>query len=244
MATLEVTGIPESEIDNFRDKHYVGSPHSNHYDFQELFCFAKIPRQPEDYSGPDRYCTQRAERFGRCRFHGSRSTPRPWNLDKYAALKHSMFAKRGTIMDTLDSGEREGEVNLYNWITKDWPRAYGIDIEEDPVAEYEFHALALEIIRAERAEGWILAEGEKNEKKVFSPEGHEYEEDVEHYLSEMISRQRKLIMKMEDNLGISRKQRIKQDNQSDATEAVKGLAEIGKAVLDKEEHEYNAEEFD
>jgi hypothetical protein len=179
----------------------------------------------------------------RCKFHGGASDGNPETLDKYASLTHSMKATRQAILDTMTREGNEWQVDLYEWVTEEWPEAYDIDLDADPNAEYEFHALALEIIRAERAEGWIFEEGEKGSKKIFGPDGSVHYEDVPHYLADMIQRQRKLIMRMEDNLGISRKKRLQNEQAQDATEVLKSFTAVGASLISDADEEYDPDRW-
>lgn len=244
MATQDVTGKTEEELATMRAD-FRGKPRSNHYEFEECYCLAKIPRQPEGYDGPDRYCAQRDLKYpsNRCKFHGGATGGNPETLDKYAALKHGMKATRKAILDTMTREGNEWQVELYEWVTEEWPEAYDIDLSADPNAEYEFHALGLEMVRAERAEGWVFKEGEKGSKKIFGPDGSVHYEDVPHYLADMIQRQRKLIMRMEDNLGISRKARLKADTTSETSDLIKTFAEVGASLITKSERAYDPDEF-
>nr|BDD45073.1 hypothetical protein 5 [bacterium] len=244
MATQSVSGKTETELDQMRAE-FADSPRSEWYDFEDCYCLAKIPRQPDDYDGPDRYCAKRDLNHDskRCKFHGGAGHGNPDKLDKYANLKHSMNATRKALLDTMTREGNEWQVDLYEWVTEEWPEAYDIDVDSDPNAEYEFHALALEIIRAERAEGWIFKEGEKGRKKIFGPDGSVHYEDVPHYLADMMQRQRKLIMRMEDNLGISRKARLKADETSDAADLIKSFAEVGASLITKSDKAYDPDEF-
>jgi|AntRauTorcE11898_2_1112593.scaffolds.fasta_scaffold11629_1 hypothetical protein len=243
MATQSVSGKTEQELVEIR-KDFDETPRSDLYDFEDCFCLAKIPRQPEDYDGPIRYCLSRnVKKNKRCKHHGGATTGNPERLDKYAALKHGMKATRQAILDTMTREGNEWQVELYEWVTEDWPEAYDVDTATDPNAEYEFHALALEIIRAERAEGWIFKEGEKGQKRVFAPTGEMYFDDIPHYLADMMQRQRKLIMRMEDNLGISRKARLKADTNTDAADLIKSFAEVGASLITKSDRQYDPDEF-
>lgn len=239
MATRSVSGKTEDELADMRAE-FQTKNRSDHYDFEECFCLAKIPKQPEDYDGPVRYCSStNLKKNGRCKYHGGATKPRPENLDKYGNMKHGMRATRKALLDTMDREGNEWQVDLYEWVSEEWPEAYGIDLDEDPNAEYEFHALALEIVRAERAEGWVFKEGEKGSKKIFGPDGSVHYEDVPHYLSDMLQRQRKLVMRMEDNLGISRKKRMQNEQAQDATDVMKSFAEVGAALISDTDREYD-----
>jgi hypothetical protein len=237
MASQEVTGITAEEVAHRRDA-YNETDKALEVPYEERFCLAGPLRQPEDYDGPDRFCSQYAVNFGRCHYHGGRSIPHPEGLDRFARLTHSMRATRSTIFETLKDHEKV----LYTTITEVWPGKYGIDFEAEPAAEYDFHALAIEIIRSERGAGYVLDEDEKGQKKVFGPDGRVHYEDVPHYLVEALQRNRRLVMQMEDNLGISRKARLKHEENTDATDLIKGFAEVGKSLLEK--GSYDPSQFD
>ncbi|SEL18242.1 hypothetical protein [Haloferax larsenii] len=244
MAKQSVSGKTEEQLAEMRAE-FEQKPRSEWYDFEDCYCLAKIPRQPDDYDGPPRYCvsTDLDYESKRCKYHGGAGHGNPQYLDKYANLKHGMKATRKALLDTMNREGNEWQVELYEWVTEEWPKAYDIDVESDPNAEYEFHALALEIIRAERAEGWIFKEGEKGQKKIFGPDGSVHYEDVPHYLADMMQRQRKLIMRMEDNLGISRKARLKAEETSDAADLIKSFAEVGASLITKSDKQYDPSEF-
>lgn len=89
---------------------------------------------------------------------------------------------------------------------------------------------------------WVR-EGEKGQKKVFGPTGEVEFEDVPHYLADMMQRQRKLIMKMEDNLGISRKARERKTENDDAADIMKSFAEVGASLITKSDKQYDPDEF-
>jgi hypothetical protein len=243
MATTGVTGKPQVEIIGMRRN----AEERNHpIEFEKRFCLAKIPRQPEDYDGPERYCVQTnvIHPSYRCKFHGGAGHGNPKYLDPLANMKHGMKATRESILKDMKREGNEWQIDLYEWITEEWPETYNVDLEADPLAQYEFHALAVEIVRAERAEGYILREGENGKKRVFSPQGDMYYDDIPHYLADMLQRQRKLVMKMEDNLGISRKKRMANDQAQDATDVMKSFAEIGAKLITGADQEYDPNAWD
>lgn len=240
MASNEITGKTKSQLRE-RRKEFSETNRSDIYDFEECFCLAKIPRQPDDYDGPSRYCFSRNIEMDTylCKHHGGAGEPHPENLDPLANMKHGMNAKRENLREDFSESDRQ----LYDWIVEKWPEAYDVNLEEDPLAAYEFHALAVEIVRAERTEGFIIREGEDNEKRVFGPDGSVYHEEIPHYLADMLQRQRKLIMRMEDNLGISRKKRMQNEQAKDATEVMKSFAEVGASLISDTDTEYDPDKW-
>ena len=239
MASKGVSGKTPEQLDEMREV-FQAKPASDIYDFEDRFCLAKIPRQPDDYDGPDRFCASRNVRQPHylCKHHGGAGDPSQ-NLEPLANMKHGMNATRENLVSDFTQADQD----LYDWITEVWPEAYDVDTSEDPLAEYEFHALATEIVRAERAEGFLIEQGENNEKKVFGPNGEVEFEEVPHYLADMLQRQRKLIMKMEDNLGISRKKRMQNEQAKDATEVMKAFSEVGASLINDSDAEYDPDRF-
>lgn len=238
MASKGITGKTAEQVRERRTE-FSESNAAEWYDFEERFCLAKIPHQPDDYDGPDRYCFSTnldAETYI-CKHHGGAGDT--LGLDPLANMKHGFHATRENLKSDFSDADQE----LYEWILDEWPEAYDVDLGEDPLAKYEFHALAVEIVRAERAEGFLIEEGEDNVKKVFGPTGEVEYEKVPHYLSDMLQRQRKLVMKMEDNLGISRKKRLANETAKDATEAFKSFAEVGASLINDDDAEYDPERF-
>lgn len=240
MAKNEVTGKTKEELRELR-REFEQSNRSKFYDFEDCFCLAKIPRQPENYDGPPRYCVNRDLDYESktCKFHGGAGYPNPEKLEPLANMKHGMYAKRENLIKDFSDADEQ----LYEWIVETWPEAYDINVEDDPLAEYEFHALAVEIVRAERAEGFLIREGEDNKKKVFSPDGSVHYEDIPHYLADMLQRQRKLIMRMEDNLGISRKKRMQDEKAEDATDLMKSFAEVGASLISEADEDYDPDRW-
>jgi len=241
MASFKVTGKTEEELVAVRED-FNGRPRSDIYDFEDQFCLSKIPCQPDDYDGPPRYCCSRNLDYKskRCKHHGGSGRPNPENLDPLANMKHGMNAKRENLVKDFS----EADEQLYNWIVEGWSEAYDIDLDNDPLSAYEFHALAVEIVRAERAEGFLIREGENNEKKIFGPDGSVHYEQVPHYLADMLQRQRKLIMRMEDNLGISRKKRLQNEQAQDATDVMKSFAEVGASLITDTDSEYDPDSWE
>lgn len=247
MASQEVTGATREELEEKR-KSWKGGELNQPFD--RAHCLCPINKQPDDYDGPQRYCTLNRNVLRtmtgktRCDYHrGPASAHR--NLDKLANMKHGMHATREHLVEDFD----EKDQALYDWIIETWPDAYDINFEEDPQAQYDFHRLAAEIVRAERGRGYLIEEGEVKEQKVYGDDGVVIDENgevvtekSEHYLAQMLHRQDNKISDIEKELGITRKERLRQDSQDDAVEAFKTFAELGGAFLDKESKDYDPED--
>lgn len=247
MARQKVTGKTQQEIDALREE-YNPSEHDG-IPFHRKYCLAEIPQQPEDYDGPVRFCTlqQYLHDMGDtriCKFHGGAGDTD--GLDKLGNMKHGMYATRENLVEDFDNKDQA----LYDWIIEEWPTAYDIDLENDPNAAYDFHRLAAEIVRAERGRGHLIREGEIHEQERVSDEGNVVVDDSgevvteksEHYLAQMLHRQDSKVSSLEDNLGITRKERLRQDSTDDAVEAIKGFAELGTQFLSRDDGDYDPDD--
>lgn len=245
VATQEVTGRTQDGLSDLREEH---ESYDRDTEFEEQYCLAKISNQPEDYTGPVRFCTlQTVHEIGDnylCKHHGGFGSTD--TLEKLAHMKHGMHATREHLIEDFT----EKDEALYDWILEEWPAAYGIDLEEDPNAAYDFHRLAAEIVRGERGRGYLLEEGEVREQDRVTDEGNVVidesgdvvTEKSEHYLAKLMHRQDNKITNLEKELGISRKERLKRDSTDDAVEAIKGFAELGSAFLSSGENDFNPDE--
>lgn len=250
MAKTEITGKTQEGIDELRSDFYDKIPDWSEKSFEDQYCLAKIPNQPPEYDGPDRYCTlQRVHKVGdswRCKFHGGKGKGNPDNLDKLAPMKHGMHAARDHLIEDFD----EKDQALYDWIVEQWPESYDVELEDDPQAAYDFHRLAAEVVRAERGRGFLIEEGEVSESErisedgsvVIDENGEVVTEKSEHYLAQMMHRQDKKITQIEKELGITRKERQRRDSTDSAVEAIKDFAELGGAFLDREDKNYDPDE--
>ena len=237
MASKGVTGKTKEELAEMRAE-FNTKPRSEHYDFEECFCLAKIPRQPEDYDGPQRFCASRnVKKTGRCKFHLGYAELHPENLDKLASLKHGMYATDEHLRQTMNEREEE----LYDWVLS-WPEKYNIDLEADPSAAHDFHTLAIEIVREARGKDYILRNSEIREKGVYLPDGTLVEtEELPNTLNEAMASQVRLIQKIKDSLGITRKQQAKNEQVKNASEVMDGLVgAMSEMVSDKEEYDPTA----
>lgn len=232
MASGELTGATQDEVEELRED-YKGTPASEKWDFEEARCLTRIGKQPEDYDGPDRYCkrwTVKVEeddgsmrRGASCPFHGGDHGGKRADLlepDTYGiTLSHGFFASRKNLIEDFDTPEKD----FYETVMTEWPEKYGIDFEADPSAMEDMHALAVEIIRDHRANDEIQSDGLTVTEPVYDSEGN-YVDDQEkpHYLIAEEQKQRKLVMKMKKELGISRKHRDVMDAEQDKADALEG----------------------
>ncbi|MFC6953763.1 hypothetical protein [Halorubellus litoreus] len=251
MAFGEITGASTAELGQLKQE-YLDSPLylETERPFEEAFCLMPIGKQPEEYDGPQRYCQNRAKtnddgsKAPFCRFHGGSfsSNPNLDNLDPLANMSHGFFLNRKHLMENFRDYERE----FYEEVMYEWPEKYGIDFDEDPSAMEDMHALALAIIRDGRANDVINANRDLTTTKGnYGPDGSLLErEEQAHYLISEEQAQRRLVMKMKDELGISRKHRDEIGQAEDASRTVAGLVEGMADALDKSEHEYDPAAFE
>lgn len=239
MASKGVTGKTEKELAEMRAD-FGQRPRSEHYEFEECYCLAKIPKQPEDYDGPARYCSStNLKSNGRCKNHGGCVEPRPEYLEKLANLKHGMYATDDHLRETMNEREEE----LYEWVLS-WPEAYNIDIEADPSAAHDFQTLATEIVREARGKDYILRNSEIREKGVYLPDGTRVEtEELPNTLNEAMASQVRLIQKIKDSLGITRKHQAKHQQAKNASEVMDGLVGAMTEMVN-ERNEYDPAAFE
>lgn len=254
MARENVTGATKKELAQLRTefennkRDVAGAP-----SFEETYCLAKIGKQPDDYDGPVRKCTQKnVMPYGSgwtCPKHGGATGINPNYHDEFTEahhIEHGMYATRENLIDDFS----EKDWALYNWVLREYPKAYDIDVTKDPASQYDLHRLAVAIVRAERGRGYVVSEGEVREQEVRNEEGRVVIDDdgeivtekSEHYLSEMLRKQDKKITKLEKELGITRKERRKHDQTDDAVEAIKNFAELGATFLERDEKDYNPDD--
>jgi len=257
MATIEVTGKTQDEIDSLREEYEEKV--SDRYgvpDFEDKYCLARIPRQPDDYTGPQRYCastnTWPAGSNWLCKHHGGATDgENEYDITQHdgsESIKHGMFATQENLINDFDDKDQA----LYNWILREYPKKYGIDLEQDPASQYDIHRLAVEIVRAERGRGFLIDEGEVKETEVTDENGRVVVDDngeivttkSQHYLSDMLKDQDNKITKLEKELGISRRERQKHDQTDDAVDAIKGFAELGNTLLNRDSNDYDPDTTD
>lgn len=269
MAKNVVTGVTEEEMERRRreyaKKRYqraerLGIRQDEIPTFKEKYCRARIGKLPDDYDGPDRYCMNTTSymvgkhpggRRALCKFHGGKGfdNTEPGTVERPDGpmyIKHGMYAELDNLIDDFD----EKEQALYDWIYKSHREAYDIDVEEDPSAAYDLHRLAAEIVRAERGRGWLAKEGEVHEREVRNDEGRividedgeVVTEKSEHYLANMMHRQDSKLNQIKKELGITRKERLKQDSTDNAVEAIKSFAELGNSIIDRDSKNYDPDD--
>lgn len=262
MSKMEVCGkLPEGVEEKFKTYYSNWSYAEMGIPAETVFCLAETS-QPDDYDGPTRYCTQTVvqlvdnpeseEDFGpRCKYHGGIVSDEKREQDVPEEFKEFQNSKPSYIkhgLDTMDEHLRElmtdDEEEVYDFIMS-WAEAYGFDEEEDPAAYDMVRQLAIERVRSERSAKYILSESETDDKPVFDSQGNLVErQDISNALSEGHQRQRKLIVKMMKELGITPKERSKMDLNDADQSASEALADVAEQALNSDAGEYDPSEFE
>jgi len=242
MGFKDVAGKTKEEIEELRAE-FEESPASEWYEFEERYCLHKIPHQPEDYDGPDRWCGKTAQgssNYHRCHVHKTMGKPMPENLDKLANLKHGMYATDEHLLEKLE----DDEIELYNEVLS-WAETYYIDPVNEPSVWDDLKMLAVERVRVYRTSKWMLTEGETREKPIFDAEGNFVEnEDAPNVLSEEHRRLKSMVMSLKRDLGLTRKERMKQENLDDVSDSVKGLSEAMSELVGGSDKEYEPDNYE
>jgi hypothetical protein len=219
MAAGEQTGADAQELAEMRFK-YQGTPkHEAGIPFETAYCIESIGKQPDEYDGPQRYCRKRVKRYtddnGKerhapsCRFHGGRKGGNADRLDEpgLANLSHGYYAMEEHLLEDLSDKERRAyekimERGAENGITKD----------DDFFSWESLQSLALNIVTDRRLRKVINNEGVVKEVNEFSAQGELLDKnDEEHHLLSISQSQRRLIEKLKENLGLTRKHKDEMD---------------------------------
>lgn len=247
LAKQEITGITDSGIEELREE-FQELPASEWYEFEHRYCLRQIAYQPEDYDGPDRFCSQKAQgkvNHYYCHVHknwgaGRSAEELEKTRDKLGAMKHGMYATDEHLIEKLE----EDEEKLYNEILS-WAEKYYIDPEEDPSVWDDLQMLAVERVRVYRTSKWMLEEGETREKPIFDSEGRVADmEDAPNAISEEHRRLKNLVMSLKRDLGLTRKERLKQDGIDDISDSAENLSDTMRELVGEEEKEYDPDEYE
>lgn len=267
MASRGVTGIPEEEIEDWREKHKQNNQYLKRgIDFETAFCLRKIPRQPDDYEGPPRYCIKRVGKLTRkqwnelypdrpfkehdedsylatCKSHGAANvggTPENLENPRTAHLKHGLYAKDESLQMDFTDAER----TLYEAVIEQWPEIYDWPSEDEDPARYEILDMAAtNFVRRRRAEDYIDSEGEVHMRSVYE-DGIEVGQEPE---ENPISGEYRLLMReitqMLKELGLTPKEQAKLGAEQQSANAMENIGEaVNEAILG--EQEYDPEQFD
>jgi len=248
MAQAEVTGADESGLYVLQRDYEQSTKYENTgVPFETAYCLTHISKQPDEYDGYPRYCSNRVKRLDdgghapSCRFHGGTNGAElnNDNLEKLAGIKHGMYATD----EHLEEVFTEQDQKLYDWVM-DWADTYGWPSrEEDPSRYDDLEAVAINRVRVARSHKYILDEGEMDRQEVYDENGNRRVLTNTHGLSEDVRLKRKLITDLKKELGLTVKEQSKMDSQEKTASAAEQVAELAtEAVFNDDEQGYDPDD--
>lgn len=250
MAAGDLTGGVAEDLAELRQD-FQGTPvNKEGYDFDEAYCLSEIGKQPDEYDGPQRYCTKRAkvltennEKVGYapcCRFHGglSHAEHTEENIKGPQALSHGYYAMEEHLLDDLSDEEQQA----YDTIMARGEEK-GITKEEDFFSWETLQSLALNIVTDRRLRQVVNDEGVVRTVNEYSAQGELLDQnEEEHHLLKISQSQRRLIEKLKENLGLTRKHQDEMDAIEEGG-TIEFLSEGMESALDDGE-EYDPEDWE
>lgn len=252
MASQKVTGWTNEQLME-EQAHFEGR---HGYDFTDWFCLKQIPRQPDDYDGPDRYCknptSPKDDEEGRhpgCHWHkgvagteAAETAADHLEDDQFeegntAATTHGMYTEDENLKDDFSEADEE----LFDLIMG-WAEDYGFG--EGSPAYMELESLALSKVREMRAEKYLNENGELVEREQYNPEAERVEtwEEV-HPLSDHLRLKKKTILSIMKELGLTPKSEAQMGEAEANASASEAIGEVAAEALDSDENEYDPGEF-
>lgn len=258
MALGEVTGGTQAEIEDIRQEYLQTPLHTDHgVSFDAAFCLRRIGKQPDDYTGPERFCQRRVgKKEGRkdeytddaynryCRYHGGDINPEDGNenLKPYtAAITHGAY----TADEHLRMDFNDTEQALYDSIMDVWPDVYDWPAEADDPARYLIlRKAATNVVRTNRIEDYLDDEGEVHFREIFDEDGIAVGEEPE---ENALSREYRLlvdeIVSLLKELGLTPRERAKMDKVEAEAGAAETVADLAGNALDSNGGEYDPDQF-
>lgn len=262
MAFGEITGGTKEELASMEGEHYNSTLFQEHdIPFEVAYCLTSIGKQPDDYDGPQRYCTKYASRrdddeyegghyeveayANSCRFHGGDNAKGGENAKHHlenpmtAAIKHGAEAEDEHLIMDFDDHEQD----LYDRIMEEWPEIYDWPARSEDPARYRLlRRVAVNEVRATREEDYIDGD-EVIEREVFEDGIVVGTEEVENPLA----REYRLLMSEVTNqmkeLGLTPKERQKMDTMESQADKDDALTEVASDALGGDE-DYDPSQFD
>lgn len=251
------TGATAEELEQMKEEHKESPLFQEHgVPFDVAYCLTKIGKQPEGYDGPVRFCKQYAARKDEyndheynpdvyhrsCRYHGKSGCDDNLEPHPLAPITHGLRAEDENLrMDFTDE-----EQALYDGIVEHWPQAYDWPEESDDPARYlMLRKVATNVVRSVRAEDYLDDEGEVQMRAVYDEDGVEVGEEPE---ENTISREYRLLVNEITNqlkeLGLTPKERARMDKNEAEAGAADTLGNLAEDAIDKDDAEYDPEQFD
>jgi hypothetical protein len=252
MAKREITGWTKEDYLQYKHKEH---PDDHEWDFEEFYCLNEIICQPEEYDGPTRYCKKYTKpkdgegRYTSCNVHitvtgddrgiepirENDAMPEEGNS---RALTHGMYAED----ENLKENWSEADEKIYDKVMG-WAEDFGF--EEGGPAHTQLESLAMSKVRELRSEKYLNENGEVVEREAWNPETEQLEEWEEvHELADHLRLKKKTILSMMKELGLTPKAQS-QIGESDAkADEANAVAELTSEAIDKENENYDPEQFD
>lgn len=233
--------------------------------FDVAYCLKSIPRQPDEYDGPQRYCRRRAAKKDDDDYEGDGTDkaayavlcpPHGGDVEKQGhkykdklddpthAITHGAYANDENLkMDFTDE-----EQNLHDSIMENWPEIYDWPAESEDPARYRIlRRVAVNEVRSIREEDYLderTGEGEVYHEPVFDDQGVEVgTKDAENPLA----REYRLLMSEVTNqmkeLGLTPKEQQKMDTLESQADKDDALTEIASDALG-DDGDYDPNQFD
>jgi hypothetical protein len=261
MASDELCGRTPEQLEGFREEYYESDFYKEyHVAFEKRYCLAEIRQQPDWYDGEQRYCCLTPTKvddydghkydpaaYGHaCRFHsggmnGKRGKGGENGFDEKAGIRsitHGTYATDEHLKMDFDEEEQE----LYDSILQDWPEIYDWPAESEDPARYRIlRRVAVNEVRGLRQEDY-LDDHEVHVKEIPTENGVQ-EEEVENPLA----REYRLLMSEVTNqlreLGLTPKEQQKMDTLESQAEKDDTISNIGQDALDRDDGDYDADQF-
>lgn len=259
MASDELCGKTPDQLALFREEYYETRMYLEEgVPFDVAYCLAEIRNQPDWFEGEQRYCTRRSlkdkdydgykfdvEAYCTCcRLHGGamdghRGEGGENENPGLRALTHGTYATDENLKMDFDEKEQE----LHDSILHDWPEIYDWPPESEDPARYRIlRRVAVNEVRGMRQEDY-LDDHEVHVKEIPTENGVQKEE-----VENPLAREYRLLMSEVTNqmreLGLTPKEQQKMDTLESQAKKDDTISNIGQDALDREEGEYDPEQFD
>jgi hypothetical protein len=268
MALGEVTGYTEAELAELRDQHESNPLYRDHeIPFEVAYCLCRIGKQPEDYDGPQRYCSRRAsklkpeewaERYEEpyeakderaychtCAFHGRTIDGDVSGMEEvrlHAAIKHGAYATDKHLQMDFNDAEQ----TVYDSIVGTWPDIYDWPArDEDPARYLILDKVATNVVRTERCEDYLDDDGEVHLDPVFDDQGVVMgHREIENPLSREY---RLLVGEVNDmlkELGLTPKEQAKQGTRQQSADALGAITQVVSEAVVGSDGDYDPSEWE
>lgn len=252
MAKRELTGITEEEVAKERAEYVNRSPDNSEADFENRRCLRKINYQPDFYEGEQRLCPKYTlkgdgeQRSTFCDTHGGWINTSgledvreetQFEENNTGAVTHGMYAEDSGLKEEFS----ETDEQLYDMIMG-WAESRGWEAGSPEYLLLEDFALSK--VREMRAEKYLNENGEIVERREFIEALGEFETYEEtHELKGDLRLQKKTILDMMKQLGLTPKAESQMDSSETEASAMEQIADVASEAIGNDE-DYDPERFD